>query len=233
MSTVEAGKCSSSVLERFFDSIATRYDFINDLLSLKLDHYWRIRARNLLITGQESEILDLGTGTGKFLKLFCEAKTWDRAVGLDFSSEMLGKARVHLPSPVEFIQGDFLKLPFSDGAFDLVVSAYALRSVSDLPAFFNGIHRVLKSTGTVGILCLTRPPSRFWRAVCYPYLKYYLPWVGGLLSGNREAYHFLSESILHFQEPEKTAELMLNCGFQSVKIHRMTVGLATLLIGKK
>lgn len=234
-STTELAKAlhESSVIRRFFDGIATRYDLINDLLSFRLDHLWRKRALELILDGSERSILDIGTGTGKFIQLFLKKQEWQRACALDFSENMLARAKEFLPEQVVLVQGDFQKLPYPEKSFDLIISAFTLRSVQDLPGFLSGVHRVLTEKGKVGLLCLTRPPSKFWRAITYPYLKYYLPFAGGLLTGNWEAYRFLSNSILTFQTPEKTAEMMRSSGFRSAEIYRMSLGLATLIIGRK
>lgn len=220
---------ASETIRTFFDSIAARYDSINHFLSFRLDEFWRRRSRDLLLEGSPRSILDLGTGTGKFLALFLAAQKWDRAAGLDFSGQMLRKAREGLSPEAEFVSADFHDLPFRPAAFDLIISSFTLRSVQDLPRFFSEVHRVLAPQGKAGFLCLTRPGNPFWRALSVPYLKFYLPLAGGLLSGNRDAYRFLASSILNFQEPAKTKIMLEQSGFRKVEIHPFTFGLATLI----
>lgn len=223
----------AKTLRGFFDGIAARYDFLNQFLSFHLDDYWRKKSRKILLSGEEESVLDLGTGTGKFLELFLKTKTWKRAVGLDFSEGMLGAARRGLPSGTGFIKGDFQALPFAPASFNTVISAFTLRSVGDMHQFLSEIRRVLTAGGKTGLLCLTRPKNSFFTVLYYPYLKFYLPWVGGMISGNREAYRFLADSILNFQEPDDTAEMMRCAGFQQVRVHRFTFGVATLIVGEK
>jgi len=220
-------------LRGFFDGIAARYDFLNRFLSFHLDDYWRKKARELLLTGKEESILDLGTGTGKFLGLFLKSKTWKRAVGLDFSEGMLRASRRELSPKAGFIKGDFQALPFAPDSFNTVISAFTLRSVSNMRQFLGGIRRVLTQGGKTGLLCLTRPENPFFAALYYPYLKFYLPWIGGMISGNREAYRFLADSILNFQEPDDTAAMMREMGFLEVRVYRFTFGIATLIVGEK
>lgn len=221
------------LLRQFFDSIALRYDLLNQILSFRLDDRWRKRARDLALEGSEESILDLGIGTGKFLELFLKAKEWKRTAGIDFSPNMLDGARRTLPKSTELIRGDFQSLPFQSESFDLVISAFTFRSVRDMHSFLSGVLRVLNPKGKAAFLCLTRPVNPIFRILAYPYLKFYLPWVGGLVSGNRQAYQFLAQSILTFQEPIETAAVMSRIGFSDVKIHRFTLGLATLIVGRK
>ncbi len=223
----------SPKIRSYFDAIAFRYDFLNQFLSFKLDDSWRKRARDILMEPSQNRILDLGIGTGKFLELFLKARPWDKAVGLDFSSGMLKEAREQLPSDVRLVSADFQNLPFENNSFDLVISAFTLRSVQDMKAFMSGVYRILENGGKAGFLCLTRPTNIFWKILYYPYLKFYLPLIGGVFSGNKQAYKFLSNSIMSFQSPEDTAAVMSACGFRGVAIHRFSMGMATMVTGRK
>ncbi len=198
-----------------------------------MDDGWRKKSKDLILDKDYRSLLDLGMGTGKFAEIFLQEKKWDRCVGLDFSSSMLEAARQQLPKQVGYINGDFLNLPFEAESFNLVISAFTLRSVKDMNVFLKGIHKILTSGGKAAFLCLTRPTNPFFKILYYPYLKVYLPLVGGIFSGNRKAYEFLAESILSFQEPEMTAEAMRKIGFKGVQIHRFTFGSATLIMGNK
>ena len=233
MSTPEILSEKKETIRSFFDSIAPRYDHINQVLSWNLDDLWRKRAFKLTFSGKENSILDLGIGTGKFIQLFFKAKSWHRLTGLDFSLNMLRQARTELPSQVELVSADFHEMPFQSSGFDLVISSFALRSVQDLPQFFREIFRLLSPGGKASLLCLTRPTNPFWKILAYPYLKFFLPFIGGALSGHQDAYHFLSDSILSFQEPEKTAAMLKKEGFREVKIYSFTFGLATLILACK
>ncbi|MBI3312867.1 MAG: ubiquinone/menaquinone biosynthesis methyltransferase [Candidatus Omnitrophica bacterium] len=232
MSSTSLASPSKGDIRRIFDSIAVRYDFLNTFLSWNLDEMWRRKSRDLMMTDDERSILDLGVGTGKFLQAFLSRKSWDRMVGLDFSAGMLEEARRHLPANVELVNADFHELPFENNSFDLIISAFTLRSVKDMPRFLAEVHRLLTVKGRAGFLCLTRPKS-FWKILYYPYLKFYLPLMGRLISGDFQAYRFLSDSIQTFQEPRQTAEMMRKTGFRDVEIHSFTFGAATLIIGRK
>lgn len=222
----------SRTIRGFFDQIAFRYDFLNALLSFRLDDYWRSKSKKLVLDGYEQSVLDLGIGTGRFLGTFLSGKQFKRAVGVDFSSKMLERSRQELPQGVRFVSADFHHLPFPEGGFDLVISSFTLRSVKDLKRFFDEVYRVLTPHGKAAFLCLTRPQGLF-RYLYYPYLRYYLPVVGKFFSGGSEAYQFLSQSIQHFQEPGTTVGLLRQRGFQTIQVHRLTFGAATLIVAKK
>lgn len=216
-----------------FDSIAPKYDFLNTILSFNLDDAWRRRALNLILDSSQSSILDLGTGSGKFLDCFLKAKGWKKAVGLDFSANMLAAARENLPKEVALVHGDFHELPFGANEFDLVVSAFVLRSVKDVPHFLAQVFKILTPGGKAGFLCLTRPQAWWAKALFYPYLKIYLPLVGWIFSGKLSAYRFLADSVATFQVPRETAAQMQAVGFSELEIHVFTFGAATLILGKK
>lgn len=221
-------------IRSLFNSIAEHYDFINTLLSLKLDSYWRRKSRKILIEGQDiKSILDLGVGTGKFISLFAKQSGVNRLVGLDFSEEMLKLAKKELPKNVSVLSGDFHALPFENGSFDLIISSFTLRSVKDMRTFMLQIYDALGSYGQVGLLCLTRPTNPIIKALFIPYLKFYLPFVGKIISGKDDAYQFLSQSVQHFQEPNTTVDLLRRSGFQTIRVKRLTFGIATLIVARK
>jgi demethylmenaquinone methyltransferase/2-methoxy-6-polyprenyl-1,4-benzoquinol methylase len=221
-----------------FNSITPRYDFLNQILSFGMSERWRQKSCEILLGGEVGDrpraktILDLGCGTGKFLECFLKAKKWDFAVGLDFSSEMLKKARETVEGAAVWIEEDFEKLPFLEGSFDLIISAFTLRSVQDVPAFLKEINRVLSPGGRVALLDLTCPRG-ITAFFFYPYLRWILPALGGIISGNHQAYHFLSSSVRGFQRPEKTVDLMENAGLRNIRLKRFAFGVATLIIASK
>ena len=219
-----------------FDSITPRYDLLNQILSFGMSECWRRRSAGILLSDpvfSPKTILDLGCGTGKFLECFLRSKSWDRAVGVDFSQAMLEKAREKIQGNVTWLQEDFDALPFPEASFDLVISGFTLRSVQKLPEFLGRIHQILKPGGKVAFLDLTRPQNFLARLFFYPYLKFMLPFLGWLLSGNGAAYDFLSASIQGFQSPEETIRMMQVLGYRDCLSKSFAFGAATLIIGTK
>ncbi|MDP3919945.1 MAG: ubiquinone/menaquinone biosynthesis methyltransferase [Candidatus Omnitrophota bacterium] len=233
MSSIDVTSPDKKTIRRYFNEVAFRYDFLNGFLSFRLDEGWRRRAARMVLNGNQQTVLDLGVGTGKFLETLQAMQPWRRAVGLDFAAAMLQRARAESKGAAQFVSADFHDLPFRDGAFDLVVSSFTLRSVKDLPRFLGEIHRIMSPAGKVGLLCLTRPENPLWQALYYPYLKFYIPLMGCVMSGHREAYRFLSDSIGEFQRPEETMKRMSAAGFSSIQKRAFTFGAATLLVAEK
>ena len=222
-------------IRNFFNGIASCYDRINSLLSLSLDEYWRRRAVRLVLEGKGSEksLLDLGVGTGKFLKKFLPQRPWKIAAGVDFADEMLSQAQSKLPAECRLIQADIHDLPFTDESFDLVISSFTLRSVKNRRHFFSEVRRILRLKGKAAFLCLTRPKSLAGRALYAPYLKFYLPFMGGLISRDPLAYRFLSESIQSFPSPREVGNELESLGFHRVSIFPFTFGISTLIRAEK
>src|SRR3989338_811050 len=136
---------------------------------------------------------------------------------------MLAEAKRDLPVNGRLVVGDLHELPFENHTFDLVISSFTLRSVKDMPCFLREVYRVLRHGGKASFLCLTRPNHPLSRAVYYPYLKYYLPLAGAMISRHQKAYRFLSESIQHFQDPAETMKMMEDRGFSGVTQHPLTM----------
>lgn len=233
MSTTTKTLPESKTIQGFFDSIAVRYDFLNRVLSFKMDDGWRRKSRDFILDKPYHKLLDLGIGTGKFTQEFLEVQKWERCIGLDFAAQMLEEARRQLPAGPGYVGGDFLALPFQKNSFDLVISAFTLRSVKNMPLFLKQIYDLLENGGKAAFLCLTRPKNFFFKLLYYPYLKIYLPLMGGIFSGNKKAYEFLSDSILSFQDPETTSQMMEQAGFRDIQIKSYTFGSATLITGRK
>ena len=219
-----------------FDSITPRYDLLNQVLSFGMSEAWRKRSAKIVLGDPAfvpKTILDLGCGTGKFLGSFLQGKSWESATGVDFSVEMLKKARETVLGNVMWLREDFDSLPFLDASFDLVISGFTLRSVQKLPEFLSRVHRILTPGGKAAFLDLTRPRNFWVRVFFFPYLKFILPLLGWLISGNRKAYGFLSGSVRSFQSPEVTMKLMEVAGYHDLTSKSFAFGAATLIIGKK
>jgi demethylmenaquinone methyltransferase/2-methoxy-6-polyprenyl-1,4-benzoquinol methylase len=226
-------------VQAMFDRIALRYDCLNRIISFHLDTRWRNNAiTEVLKTGQEL-ILDLGAGTGDLT--FAAAKKIKnngRIVGLDVSEEMLKLARskrcrVTNGEKAQFVQGSAMLVPFKDGVFDAVMTAFVLRNVSDLSLFCAHAFRVLKGGGRFVSLEMF-PPSNNWFSAFYSlYFYRFMPWLGGVLAGDYHAYKYLAESVEHFCPPERISSLLEQAGFQRITIRRFLNGAVCMHAAEK
>jgi demethylmenaquinone methyltransferase/2-methoxy-6-polyprenyl-1,4-benzoquinol methylase len=226
-------------VQSMFDRIAQRYDLLNRIISFRLDTRWRRQAIRALLSGTNPLILDIGTGTGDLaFDALAEAKGRARIVGMDFSLPMLHRAQTKQGKlrdgrPIAWVLGSALVAPFKNAAFDGAMTAFVLRNVSDLSQFFSEAFRVLKPGAKLVSLDMF-PPSPTWFAKFYGLYFYHgMPWIGGLISGDRDAYRYLSESVRRFQPPEKVTELMQRAGFSEVAVYRFLSGAVCLHVARK
>ena len=220
-------------IKGIFDTIASKYDFLNSFLSFNQDKSWRRQAVQQSLKGSEKSLLDIGTGSGAFLEEFLRQHSFLCAVGMDISPEMLTLARRRLGSRAKLILSEGPAIPFQKNEFDLVSTAFVLRSISDILAFFKEVYRVLQPGGRFAILELTRPEKPMMKMLYQTYLKFYLPVVGKLFSGSANAYQFLSSSIQKFYDVGECVDLLKMAGFNPIHIHSMTGGICTLVIAEK
>ena len=185
------------------------------------------------VEGHERSMLDIGVGTGTSLQEFLRKKQFATAVGVDFSVNMLQVAAKKL-NQSNLAAADLHALPFQDNSFDLVTSSFVLRSVKQMDFFLQEVKRILKPSGKFAFLDLTRPRNPlFWHLIYRPYLNYYLPVMGRLVSRHPNAYQFLSQSIQTFMEPEALKVKIARSGFCDIRLISLSFGAATILIGKK
>ncbi|MFB3828384.1 MAG: bifunctional demethylmenaquinone methyltransferase/2-methoxy-6-polyprenyl-1,4-benzoquinol methylase UbiE [Bryobacteraceae bacterium] len=214
-----------------FDRVAHRYDLANHLLSMQMDRLWRARAARLLhpvLARPEARVLDLCCGTGD-LALALERTGRARVYGADFSHSMLVRARAK--GVRRAAEADALRLPLRDASLDLVTAAFGFRNLANYEAGLREIRRVLRPGGVLAILEFSQPPGRIFGALYGFYSRRVLPRIGGALSGSRDAYEYLPESVSRFPGPEKLAEAMRGAGFEDVKFERMTGGIVALHLG--
>lgn len=223
----------TAYMRAMFTAIADSYDLINSLLSLRRDGAWRRFAASQSGIRPGGLALDVATGTGELARHLSLWNGEGTIIGIDSCYKMLLKAKAKLVTPsdgsrVELVLGDALQLPFPDNTFDCVTVGFGLRNVADIGAAFHEITRVAKSGARVVSLELTRPRSSLARALHNFCLFHIAPFVGGLISGSKEAYTYLADSIMESPSPEEVKKIMENAGLQEVEVYRLTLGIATV-----
>jgi demethylmenaquinone methyltransferase / 2-methoxy-6-polyprenyl-1,4-benzoquinol methylase len=240
--TTPAGAASereaSEWVRGMFGRIAGRYDLVNHLLSFNLDRYWRARTvarvRSALLA-PDTRALDLCCGTGDLL-LALEAARGGPVWGSDFCHPMLtaaaGKiARRGFESRV--FEADALEIPARDGSFDLVTVAFGFRNLADYGKGLREMRRVLGPGGMAAILEFSQPPNPLFSRLYRFYSLHVLPALGGALSGSKDAYSYLPESVRKFPSPDELAGQMRQAGFRNVTYERITGGIVCLHLGRR
>jgi demethylmenaquinone methyltransferase / 2-methoxy-6-polyprenyl-1,4-benzoquinol methylase len=219
-------------VQGMFGRIASRYDLLNHLLSFNLDKRWRARAvervSGMLKPG--ARVLDLCCGTGDILLALNGRGAW--ILGSDFCHPMLVVAQGKSPGS-DFVEADALDLPLKNDSLDLITCAFGFRNLANYDEGLDEVLRVLKPGGAAAILEFSQPTNRVFGALYGFFSTRILPWIGGMVSGSREAYSYLPESIRKFPSAGDLASQMRRAGFKRVEFERMTGGAVALHVGYK
>lgn len=232
---------SSDDVREMFDGIVPRYDLLNRLMTGGRDVAWRklaVREAARHLNPSTASVLDLATGTGD-LALELERAGFASVIGLDFSALMLQEAeRKGLeqpggPSLVSWVQGDAMALPFAADTFDAVTVGFGLRNMRDYLGALREVVRVLKPGGTFVCLETSPLPSPLLRAAFESGMRAGLPILGGVLSGDREAYAYLPQSSAVFPDADALGRLMQVAGLTNVRFLRRGLGAVAIHVGRK
>ncbi len=224
-------------IRSMFSAIAPTYDLLNRILSFGVDRGWRRRLVARLPRGAPG-VLDLACGTGDVAFEALRARPGARVAGADFSLPMLRRARSKakrrgLERAVRFQAASAEDLPYRDGSFDAVTMAFGIRNVVRRDRALAEMFRVLRPGGRALILDFSLPPNPVVARGYGFYFHRVLPFVGGLVSGNFDAYRYLPDSVAGFPPRERFAAMMAEQGFRPVTWQDFTLGVVTLYEGRK
>ena len=220
-----------------FNSIAWRYDFLNHLLSLGIDHYWRWRAIRILKKEKPRLILDAATGTGALAMAAMKLRP-EKIFGIDISEDMLAIGRQKVKSKklndkIELLEGDSENLIFSDNKFDAVTVAFGVRNFENLLKGLQEFHRVLKPGSLAVILEFSHPRNQIIQAIYRFYSSRILPRLGKKISRNEIAYQYLHDSVSAFPSGNDFLDILKQAGFTETKGTSLTFGVVTIYTGRK
>jgi demethylmenaquinone methyltransferase/2-methoxy-6-polyprenyl-1,4-benzoquinol methylase len=214
-----------------FGAIARRYDLANHVLSCGVDFHWRRCAAEIVARWNPRLLLDLATGTGD-LALVLQRKLYGaRIIGVDFSEPMLAMAR--RKGLRETILADAMQLPCTDETADVVTIAFGLRNLPDWRRALSEIRRVLRPGGHVLVMDFSLPHWKPLRAMYRLYLHHLLPLLGAAVTGTKNAYDYLGDSIEEFPSGEKMLALLQESGFEQGKARSLSAGVVTIYTAQR
>ncbi|MEX0332534.1 MAG: ubiquinone/menaquinone biosynthesis methyltransferase [Puniceicoccaceae bacterium] len=215
-------------VQTMFSGISGRYDFANHFLSGGMDFYWRYRLVKAVARHEPSAVADLATGSGDVaLALRDKLPVTCSIRGLDFCEPMLDEARRKqderkLPGELSFGFGDCLNLPLADESVEAVTIAFGLRNLEDRHKGLCEMRRVLKpGRGALFVLEFTQPDA-WMRPIYGPYLKYVLPQLARLATGDKAAYDYLAGSIEAFPDKASLSDELAAAGFSAIEATGLT-----------
>jgi len=220
-------------VSRMFAGIAGRYDLANHLLSGGIDFYWRRVLTKIVQRRKPRDVVDLATGSGDVAFKLRDRLGEDIPVtGLDFCEPMLEQARAKRRQKtsyenIQFSFGDCMELPLADNSVDAVTISFGVRNFEDRQKGLREILRVLRPGGRLFVLEFSQPDPWF-RPFYYIYLKYILPWVAAIATGDKSAYDYLAGTIENFPTKRALAEQLQLAGYDSVKATGLTFSIVAI-----
>lgn len=225
------------MIRNMFDAVAERYDLVNRMLTLGLDRGWRELAANSTKADAASVVLDACTGTGDLAFAIHDA-TRSKVIGVDFSKDMLDKAKVKatkggVAEDVTFALASVDDLPYGDNEFDAVTVGFGLRNTPDYRAVLQEFYRVTKPGGRLVCLEFSQPENVLLQIAYKQHLSVIVPCVGRIVSNNYRAYKYLVDSIQVFPPQKELAEIMGNVGWTNVTYKNLLFGVVAIHIAVK
>ena len=226
-------------IQAMFNAVAPKYDFLNRLLSVGWDRYWRKAAVNEFKSFRNKAFLDVATGTADIpLEIGKRCPKPTQIIGMDFSLSMLklGNKKISdnkLSKAIKLIPGSAENIPFKDQSFDGVITSFGVRNFTDAKQGLREMHRILKPNGQIVVLEFSFPKNMILQWLYRYYFEKILPITGRIISGHKIAYSYLPSSVGNFPQGE-TFKKMLECsGFKNISLKPLTLGIVTIYKGIK
>jgi demethylmenaquinone methyltransferase/2-methoxy-6-polyprenyl-1,4-benzoquinol methylase len=221
-------------VQGMFARISARYDVMNRLMTGGRDIAWRREVIRLAELGPNARLLDVATGTGDILIEALRQQPNTLAIGSDFTFKMMitGQSKEGA-APIRWNAADALYLPFPDNTFDAVTSGFGVRNFIDRAQAFREQRRVVKPGGRVICLEISKPPRNLLRPFFLFFFNQIVPFIGGLISGQRDAYTYLPQSVNEFLTPDELKTIMERAGLQQVNYRRLMLSTVAIHVGVK
>ena len=229
----------ASLVRGVFDSVASKYDLMNDLMSFGVHRLWKRFAVELAGIRQGQRVLDLASGTGDLVDRMADLVGPQGLVLMtDINAAMLRVGRDRMidrghGGNLAFVQVDAEALPFPDDSLDLITIAFGLRNVTDKDVALRAMFRALKPGGRALILEFSKPVSKPLEKLYDLYSFRVLPKMGDLVANDAESYRYLAESIRMHPDQATLKAMMENAGFERCDVHNLTGGIVAAHRGFK
>ena len=226
----------AGLVRNVFDSVASRYDIMNDLMSAGMHRLWKRFTVDQAALRAGDVVLDLAGGTGDLARAFCrKVGRQGHVVLADINAAMLRQGRARLVDAgvagnLSIVQVDAQALPFADGSFDCISIAFGLRNVTDKDAALRSMYRTLKPGGKAMVLEFSAP-NKVIKPAYDVYSFKVLPALGKLVAKDPDSYQYLAESIRMHPDQETLKEMMEAAGFERCRYHNLAAGIVALHIG--
>jgi len=221
-----------------FGSVASKYDVMNDAMSLGIHRIWKDAMMDWLAPRAGQRLLDVAGGTGDISFRFLKRSGSGHATVLDLTEPMLieGRKRAEaeqMASSLDWVVGDAMALPFEDNSFDVYTISFGIRNVTRPQEALNEAFRVLKPGGRLMVLEFSQIPNDLMQKVYDLYSFNIIPRMGQAIAGDRDSYQYLVESIRKFPDQETFLGMVRAAGFENAKYRNLSMGIACLHSGWK
>lgn len=221
-----------------FTRVASRYDVMNDAMSLGIHRLWKDAMMDWLAPRPGQRLLDVAGGTGDISFRFLKRAAGAQATVLDMTESMLveGRRRAEAESMAErlgWVVGDAMALPFPANTFDVYTISFGIRNVTRIQDALNEAFRVLRPGGRLMVLEFSRIPNDLMQKLYDLYSFNVIPVMGQMIAGDRDSYQYLVESIRKFPDQETFAGMIRKAGFGQVSYRNLSLGIAALHSGWK
>ena len=231
---------SSERVKDIFSRIAKKYERFNAVSSFGAYKAWLRTMASLAPIEHDDDVLDIAGGTGDVSFTMARLKRPRHVQCTDLVPEMLDVAHWHVAEqgkncgvPMDFEVVDAQDIPYADASYDAVTMAYGIRNMPNRELALSEMFRVLRPGGALVCLEFSTPPNALWRALYGFYLKHLIPFWGGLITGDREGFVYLSRSIKAFPDQQAFARMLEDAGFADVTWKNCTGGIAAVHVAKK
>jgi demethylmenaquinone methyltransferase/2-methoxy-6-polyprenyl-1,4-benzoquinol methylase len=231
-------KDKEKLVKGVFDSVASNYDLMNDVMSFGIHRLWKQYAIDIANVKKGDAILDLASGTGDLIKLYHKKiGNSGRIVSSDINEAMLDEGKRNLINSgvlgIEFVQANAEKLPFEDNSFDLVSIAFGLRNVTDKDKALSEMCRVLKPGGILIVLEFSKTTNPVLEKIYDAYSFNLIPKFGSWFAGDEDSYQYLAESIRKHPDQETLKQMIIDAGFDMCEYQNLTGGVVAIHKGIK